>query len=297
MGDKMNHTTRIKIYFTILIGFFIITLVGGEYYYSQYGFSTKGFIYEFMKGPSPDMYENYSVSIPQNQIILRLDDAGAWHYNDLVPKIAEDVTSRDLSLVIAVIPEDISKDTVFLNYMRELIKNPNIEVAQHGYSHNEEEFKDATLEEAREWIQKGKEEIIEQLKVVPITFIPPYNTYSKSTLTALKEENFKVIAGDNGEYSITKDILILGYTAKTFDFSTNENIPVEKIIYDCKKSLKERGYCEIMIHPQDFLTDPELEGPRELDLIKYAKFLTLLDELQKLDAESITFKDNLVLNE
>ncbi len=293
----MNRLIKVKIYFSMLMLFLVITLVGGQYYYSQYGFSTNGIVYELMKSPDSNIYENYSLSIPQNEIILRLDDAGAWHYDDLVPKIAEDVTSRNLSLVIGVIPEKISQDGIFLTYMRELLKNPNIEVAMHGYSHDEEEFKDATLEEAREWISQGKEEIIKQLKVVPITFIPPYNVYSKDTLTALKEYDFKVIAEDQGEYVLTKDMLILGYTAKTFDFGTNENIPVELIINNCKDSLEERGYCQIMIHPQDFLTDPELDGPRELDLIKYAEFLRLLDELNKLNADSTTFKDNLVINQ
>ncbi|MGY4884421.1 MAG: DUF2334 domain-containing protein [Nanobdellota archaeon] len=293
----MNHTIKIKIYFTMLIVFFVLTLVGGQYYYNQYGFSTNGFMYEFVKNPPADMYEDYYVSAPHNQIILRLDDAGAWHYDDIVPKIAEDVTSRNMSLVIGVIPEKISQDTAFLTYMRELVKNPNIEVAMHGYSHTEEEFRYATLGEARDWIQAGKEEIIKQLKVVPITFIPPYNVYSKETLTVLQEEGFKVISGDNKEYSINGDILMLGYTSKTFDFSKNKNIPTKQIIAECNQSIEERGYCEIMIHPQDFLTSPDLEGPRKLDSAKYAEFLKLLDKLQELEAESITFKDNLVLKE
>jgi hypothetical protein len=296
MGDKMSNTRKIKIYFTIIMAFFILTLVGGEYYYNQYGFSTNGIIYEFMKTPSANMYENYSLSIPQDSIIIRLDDAGAWHYDNLVPKIANDVTSRNLSMIIAVIPDKISNDAVFLTYMRELLKNPRIEIAQHGYTHSEEEFKNASLEQAREWIQEGKEDIITQLKVVPITFIPPYNVYSSDTVTALKEADFKVIAGEDGDYNISKDILILGYTAATYNFSTNRTISADKIIQDCKESLKEMGYCEIMVHPQDFLEEKSEEGPRQLDLVKYTEFLRLLDELKKLDGQSITFKDNLVYN-
>lgn len=296
----MNHTRKTKIYFSIIILFFIISLVGGQYYYNEYGFSTNGISYEFMKTPNSNMYENYSVSIPNNSIILRLDDAGAWHYDEEVPKIAEDVTSRNLSLVIAVIPANISNDKVFLAYMRELLKNPNIEVAQHGYAHTEEEFKDVNLEQAKELIQQGKEEIIKELKVVPITFVPPYNVYSDETVTALKEENFKAILGDNEEYDTlqqqTGDLIKLGYTTATFNFSTNESIPVNKIIQDCNKSLQEKGYCEIMIHPQDFLTTKSSDSPRVLDLVKYTEFLRLLDELQELKANTITPKNSLVNN-
>ena len=236
------------------------------------------------------------MTIPQNQIILRLDDAGAWHYDELVQRIADDVTSRNLHLVIAVIPKDISKDTNFLLYMRELLRDPRIEVAQHGYEHSEEEFRDYTYEEAIDAIEKGKEEIIRELKVVPITFIPPYNVYSKATEDALKAEGFKVIAGEEGEYSIKPNMLILGYTATTSDFPYTKDIDVSRIIADCRQSLAEKGYCEIMIHPQDFLTDPDLEGPREFDMIKYTQFQILLDSLKKVNAESITFKDNLYLN-
>lgn len=287
----MNNAKKIKIYFSMLIIFFIITLVGGQYYYSQYGFSTEGINYEFIKTPSADIYQDYYISLPKDSIIIRLDDAGAWHYNQEVEKIANDVTSRNLSLVIAVIPEKISHDTVFLDYMRELLENPNIEVAMHGYTHSEEEFKNASLEQATEWIQKGKQEIIQELKVVPITFIPPYNVYSPETITALKQENFKVIAGAKGEYSMTHDFLILGYTTRTSDYSVSDKIPVKRIIQECETSLKEREYCEIMIHPQDFLSE---NNPGELDIIRYTQFLILLDELNKLQAESTTFKEHLI---
>lgn len=288
----MNNLKKMKVYFSIIILFFIMTLVGGKYYYSQYGFSTNKISYEFIKNPNANIYENYNIEFPKNSIILRLDDAGAWHYDEEVYQIAKDIISRDLSLVIGVIPEKISKDTVFLDYMRELLENPNIEVAMHGYTHSEEEFKEASLEEAREWIKKGKEEIIRQLKVVPLTFIPPYNVYSQETITALKEEDFKVITGTKWEYNIEKNFLILGYTTKTVDYTVSKDIPVEKIIRECKTSIKEIGYCEIMIHPQDFFTE---ESNKNLDQERYSQFLELLDKLKELEIESTTFKDSLIL--
>lgn len=288
----MNNKNKMKLYFSMIFIFFIITLVGGQYYYNQYGFSTNGIVYGFLRTPESNMYENYSISIPENSIIIRIDDTGAWHYNEEVQRITKDILSRDLSIVIGVIPEKISQDIIFLEYMRELARNPNVEIAMHGYTHSEEEFKDASLEEAREWIRKGKEEIIKELKVVPVTFIPPYNIYSKDTITALKEESFKVIAGNRGEYSIKEDFIILGYTTKTSSYLTTDKIEVERIVKECEISLQERRYCEIMIHPQDFFTE---DNYGEIDLIKYTQFLNLLDRLKELEAESTTFKDHLIL--
>lgn len=241
---------------------------------------------------------DYSPQIPlcdnnSKAIIFRLDDVKAWQYYNITTRITDDVLSKNLTITLGVIPKDIEKDTtLFLPWINKSKDNPNVEIALHGYLHQEEEFKYLTEEEARDKLIKGKELLLRYTGIIPLTFIPPENEFSRGTIYALAKENFKILSAGDATlfvpyYPLGDNFRFLGKTTETYDFPQKRFMPVEEIIKECETGLKKDNVCVIMIHPQDYLT----KDPTQIDEERYVQFIKLLDELQKLNATFKNFKD------
>jgi len=245
---------------------------------------------------NPNKYANCSFVKPKNRtIILRMDDLGAWNYDDVVEKITAEVLARNLSISEGVIPNDIERDRRFITWSRKMRDNPNVEFALHGYYHTPDEFNKLNYDESKYYLEKGKAQMIDHMLVVPVTFIPPYNIQSFETHRALIDTGFKIDSGGNYDISFNETIAYLGYTARTFDYDKNEYVNSSTTIQDCKESLDTIGMCIVMLHPQDYL-EPKILGTqiRNLDESRYSDFISLLDGLQQLNADFKTYKDLLV---
>lgn len=232
-------------------------------------------------------YSNCEFQVQKNTIILRLDDIAAWSYKDISRDMVNEVLERNMSISLGVIPEYLEKDKNVIKWLNTLKYNPHVEIALHGYDHDENEFMNLTKDEAVEKITKGKNKFEDSLGVIPITFIPPYNEYSSAVKEALIEENFKIFSAKQDEYEVN-DIISLGYNARTYDYYTYRFVPVDEVLESCKNSLRERGICVVMLHPQDYLV---AEGSSDIDYDKYNEFLKLLDGLEELNADFKAFKD------
>ena len=222
-------------------------------------------------------------------IILRMDDIGAWQYKDSSKILVAEILDRNMFITLGVIPEDLGTDRSTVLWLRKLKNNLQVEIALHGFSHEENEFMELGEGEASSKIREGLEELEKSINVRPITFIPPYNEYSSRTLTALPYYGFKIFSAKKNEYVTDDDLIMMGYTSNTYSFEGKFLVPVEEVIADCKNSLNKRNICVIMLHPQDYLISGSTDD--ELDEDKYSKFLEMLDELEKLDVEFKNFKD------
>ena len=226
-------------------------------------------------------------------IILRLDDVKAWQYYDITTRMTSLMLSKNMAFTMALIPKDIEKDTtLFLPWIRNIKNDPRVEIALHGYLHEEGEFKDLNRTEATYRLQKGKEMIYNYTGIVPVTFIPPENEYSDDTVDSLSDTGFRVISAEASPnikqyYEIGENLSFVGYTTRTYDFSDSKFIPAEQVLEECNSSLDKDGLCVIMIHPQDYLTADRTQ----IDEERYAEFIKLIDGLEKLNARFKTFKD------
>lgn len=109
------------------------------------------FVYSNIDKNYDPNYYNYQLSSYDNQsgfnlpvekvIILRMDDVQGYAWNRLVINLTDAVLSKNMSMTLGVIPDrDINNDTVIKKYLLEKIKDPRIEIAQHGTTHTENEF-------------------------------------------------------------------------------------------------------------------------------------------------------------
>lgn len=214
-------------------------------------------------------------------VILRLDDVQALAWRDISIQMIDEALRRNMPVVLGVIPMRLERDEKMVDYLKR--NECNIEIAQHGWSHNIDsnldiaEFSDLSKEEAYAKIIKGKR-VLESITNRPITtFIPPNNRYSSGTVAALDETGFKVVSSEGSEY--------FDYTASTYNFEKQELVSVANVINDCNKSLDQKETCMIMLHPQDY-TDNGV-----LDLEKYKNYLQLLDALEAMNVSFVKIQD------
>lgn len=293
--DKRQIKT--KGMFFLLIVLAISVIASGQNYYknNKMGVFVNDGAYEYTNIDG-DIYQDCRIVMPNEpRIIIRVDDAGAWHYNSVIEKMTEDILAKNMSVVYAVIPKNIEKDKDFLNFADKYRNNPNVEFAQHGYSHDVEEFKNLTFEQAYPLIVAGKEAMMKYMGVVPVTFIPPYNVYNSATIDSINLLNFKVISSNEHEYFYSYKIFHASYNARTYNYVPETPVPVETTIESCEQSLKDHNLCVVMVHPQEFLEDDKgADGVRDLSEEKYQqRFIDLIDGLDRLGAEFTTFKQNL----
>ncbi len=272
-----------KIYFGFFMLFFLgIMLLFTLAYNNKFILSTGYVIKEStsMKGCVPNFPRNFTV-------VLRLDDIGKNRYTDFRFKLVDEVLSRDMSITIGVIPYGLEEDPLLVDYLLANNRNSQLEVAQHGYSHTENEFETISFQEANKSLYKGVT-ILNRFGVFPITFIPPSNVYSQDTISALNKQGFKIVSARENEYFFDGNLFYLGKTTETYDFYNKMFIPVDEILSECRTSFDLTNICVIVLHPQDYLTNGVLDDE------KYASFVSLLQRLEEMNVISVNPRDFLL---
>lgn len=222
----------------------------------------------------------------ERTIILRLDDVQGFARNNISINLTDTILRNDMSVTLGVVPGlDIDKDAVIKNYLVSKSTNPRVEIAQHGYTH-QEHYGQMNEKEAYRITKLGRQKMISILGVSPVTFIPPYLEYNVDTLKAIKKLDFKIISPEE-EYRIDKKILIVGYNVFTKSELSSELNPVDNIVNGCNGYLNMRNLCVVLIHPQDYASSDGVN----MDSVKYNEFVKLLNGLKTLNARSVRFKD------
>ncbi len=223
---------------------------------------------------------------PGFRVVVRIDDIQAQAMTETTLAMLDEAYQRQIPLVLGVIPKDLDKDQRLVSMLKRY--QCNLEIALHGWynsvngNYELAEFGNLDFTEAKQRIERGRQVLQKLLGVDLVTFIPPNNHYSYETALALARVGVPVVSSEGNAY--------FDYNASTFDFDKDELEPVEHVIKDCYRGYQERGLCVIMLHPQDFMTN------NKHDEAKFSNYIYLLDGLQKLNAQFVTFSDLIVLN-
>lgn len=216
----------------------------------------------------------------KRKVILRLDDVQAFAFSNTTRKIIDESLSRNIPLVLGIIPNHLDEDVDLVEYLKS--RSCNAEIALHGWDHSvkyinekpESEFEHINYDEAKSRLETGISMIQNTLKSSTKSFIPPENKISKEGKQALNDLNITVISADSGnEFDMT---------IATID-QKNNLIPIKNIISACEKKFAKNTNCVIVIHPQDYLTY------LVLDPVKFKSFTDLLTEIQRKGWEVTTF--------
>ena len=208
-------------------------------------------------------------------IVLRIDDIQAYYLTDIQKKIINDIINRGKTASLSVIPKGIESDKDMFEFMKD--KKCYVEIALHGYDHSYGEFENAEAAEVKQRIETGLN-ILHKITKEVVTFVPPNNLITENEEKVLMEEGFKIISAGHWNSKF-------GFTQTTYDWVENKLNSAEQVLEGCKKDLEEDSSCIIMIHPQDYATN------NQIDEKKYAEFVNLLNGIDMLNAKVVTFSD------
>jgi len=133
--------------------------------------------------------------------------------------------------------------------IQKALKAGRIEVAQHGFSHNNSagehhrkgEFREKLFDWQYEKIKNGKQVLCEALGIQTIsTFVPPFNGWNGETAKALKKADFKILSSDRYYYSKhTEGLRLIPFTAQLWD--------LEEMLRN--NELARNGLMVVLYHP------------------------------------------------
>ncbi len=241
--------------------------------------------------------EQGKIVLGEKNIVIRVDDVQAFGWVDIFSKMVEDTKKLDYPIVAGVIPKGLNNDKKLVKLLNK--ESCRIELAMHGYTHRQGEldetsfkgetffdnddesgeFKFLNADSARKRLSSGRIELEKFWKGDIVTFIPPQNKISTEAVSVLAESGFKVLSVEGERY--------FDYDASTWDFISDSFNGSENVIAECEKTFKsEKKVCVIMFHPQDFA---KVNG--EIDLVKYGKFLEILEYARRKDIKVVRFED------
>jgi len=94
----------------------------------------------------------------------------------------------------------ISKNHELIEYLKEMIKEGKVDIAQHGFNHEKihrkPEFQIPDKSEIRARLRAGRKILEECFPNKTLVFIPPWNKVSKQAWSVLKEEGYALIRSE-----------------------------------------------------------------------------------------------------
>lgn len=133
------------------------------------------------------------------QLVFRFDDF-LLKNNSLNEAVLQIFQKHKIPLVLGVIPYNLEEKIIlqenytFLPFLKNGVKNKSIEIAQHGFNHQNlitGEFRSLNKSEQYRRIHKGKAILDSIFDTKIVTFIPPWNKYDVNTLSVMEEVGLK----------------------------------------------------------------------------------------------------------
>jgi hypothetical protein len=270
--DALTHILSVLFIFTVMIAYFYMTFFrGNSLFIDKYDQIT---IY------NQSEHHSCHITLTEPTIIIRMDDVRAYSYP--TKYVVDEVLSKNMSIVLGVIPEDIEKDVNMRKYLISLKNNPKVEIAQHGVNHDE-----GDLFVSEDQIIHGSTLIQENIGVQPVTYIPPYNKIDDSVLLGL-EKHFKLISSAAPDLK-EGEIAFLGQTVQNYDYELSQEVNMDNIIDGCKRNIEMYNFCVVTIHPQEYSSD--INHATDISKEKMVRLDNMLKKLKKLNASSTTFNN------
>jgi predicted deacetylase len=218
--------------------------------------------------------KNTTGNMEKPSIIIRVDDIQDYAFREAQFFLLNHSLANHIPLSLAVITGEFGEDKEIVE-MTKLASAAGSEVTVHGWKH--ENFTDFTPEEQAELLSKSKRRIQEILNLETTIFVPPMFKFNQDTLTVMNTNGYTIFSTftHNAEPGLISGILSLPGTVQVSDYY-GEKWQIKNtatLIEEITASIHIYGFAIIITHPQEFLTDGEL------DQSKMEMYRELLEEL------------------
>lgn len=220
-------------------------------------------------------------------VAFRFDDIQDHWLNDVQIEVMEAFQNRNLPITIGLIGDRIGKDTKIISYIEKGISNNSIQVANHGWTH--EDFTSYNKTHQSTLMQKTNEKIHNLFSVTPVVFIPPYNSFNDDTITAMIDNRITHFSSEfdfsTPPYPLVDESLynfpegaITGKLNedKKFILGVNHKLTLIQI----NQSLEDHGFAVVTMHPQEFSKINQGEYDNQIDEKQIRELELLLDRLR-----------------
>ena len=192
-------------------------------------------------------------------VAFRFDDVQDYWLNAVQIEVLEVFENRNFPITIGVIGERIGNDQKIISYINASISDDSIEIANHGWDHEDFTMYNKTYQSSL--IQKTNEKIQDLFGVKPTVFIPPFNSFNENT-TAVMLDNGITHFSSQFDFStppyplVDAELYNFPQGAFTGELTQNKNFIVgishKLTLSQIKQSIEEFGFAVVTMHPQEF---------------------------------------------
>jgi peptidoglycan/xylan/chitin deacetylase (PgdA/CDA1 family) len=217
-------------------------------------------------------------------VVFRYDDYAANSATKAELKILETFQGYGFPITFGVIPFKVTGDVedpsprelIPLDSVKgEILKAGSeagiLEISMHGYSHQTNsadhlsEFANLAYHEQLRRLAAGRA-YLEQLTGAPVkTFLPPWNTYDRHTISALEETGFSILSANK------KGLAVEGPALQYMPISC-ELTELKDAVRAARRSSDDQPLIVALLHDYDFLDINEVTG-----VITFQEFFNLMD--------------------
>jgi len=207
--------------------------------------------------------------------VIRLDDVGNFALAAQV-EILEFHLANKLPISLGIIPSNLKSEGVLLDLLRNAALE-GYEICAHGWEH--ENFTLFSMEIQTQRLNDSRNTLREQLDVNVSVFLPPHNEINSDTIEAALETGFSILSTDIREGLDFADGRIINFPVSvSFSLLSDgqwEPKNLETLSLEIMQSVMRNGHAVILVHPQEFIRDGELDFER---LSHYERFIRMLNE-------------------
>ena len=197
---------------------------------------------------------------PQNRfVIIRVDDIQDFAFRDAQLFLLKQSAETNVPLSLAIIAGMFGEDTEILEAVQKAVASGS-EVGIHGWKH--ENLANLSMTEQINILFQSKIRIKDLLGVDTQLLIPPMFSFNSDTISAMNHKSYRIISTCTDYH---KPSVISGITniPATVELSTLVNgvwqmKGVDDINTEVEKSIKTYGYAAIVTHPQEFISNGQI---------------------------------------
>lgn len=218
-------------------------------------------------------------------IVIRVDDIQDFAFKDAQLFLLQEIANKNHPLSLAIIMGMFGEDSELRTAVRSAI-DCGCEVGVHGWKH--ENLTGLSMPTQMGILFQAKTKTKDLLDVTPILLVPPMFGYDDNTITAMQHESFSIITTctDYHEPTTISDITNIPATVELSTISDKiwrmKHIDIVKT--EVEESFESYGYAAIVTHPQEFLSNGQLNQTR------MSTFKSLIAELAE-TCQFTTFED------
>ncbi len=234
-----------------------------------------------------------------NCVAFRLDDIQDYFLNQVQLGVMEVFDKRNAGLTVGIIGNYFGEDPTIVHYVKSRIDDPRLEVANHGWNH--ENLSEFSKEEQSTLIQRSNEKITQILESRPAILIAPYNIVNTDTFSAAKQNGIRYISanvtydpppydirGSQSLYRLPETVLMGDLNADNTSWITFDH---QKVFSEVEHSLNQFGFAVVTLHPQDFAVRQMLQYQNIVDNNHIGELEMLLDKIEDRGIKIVTIDE------